>query len=728
MAPGARRYDTGHSAEEATRNHLTLPVVVAFSRSIAYLFPGQETPCRGQTAASTIEEGTAGTSPRLYATDAAERVRSAFEKKIDAMSVHRGHLGESPQTMLAALRAIDVLNEEFRRLASYSAMKSDLDKMNAADLARSQEMDQTGARLGAATSFLAPEVLALPEGTVEAFLKAEPALTRYAHDQGDIEDAVPIPLARLLRTWGPSRDPPRTSRSPRERRSAVSIWLARAGCVDQSAYSQHHSRAPGRPPRRVRGFFTTWKGHERTLGSPRRAFKEQLRARAPLRLLARASWIVIRAGPCLRRHARAANESLPRSTLHEVRARILGLPDLAYHDIYAPLVPPARATPSTRPRGLVLDAVAPLGPDYVATLARGYDARWIHVWPSRGKRAAPTRTGGAPASFHPDELPGNFDGVSTLAHERHCTAGWRTTPSPSRPPTIRSSSPRSRPFNEALLYRYAIDHAKDDDEKLSLLSAWLDAARGTFFRQAMFAEFERAIARAAEGGESLTGESLDRMYLALIRKYHGSDQGVCAVDDLYSVEWAYIPHFYANFYVYQYATGFAASTSLARRVLANEPGSRDRFLDFLKSGGSDYPFELLKKAGVDLTAPDPYRETVAEMNRTMDAIDAILDRKRPSDAPPSVPAIGRGPGPPSRHVRFPVGVDWTALRAGPRFPQCRSRPCRGDLEGVMPVAYPCQRLEPRPRTTGLISSWSRPVSRGGEGYGRRRGDRQSGGG
>ena len=117
------------------------------------------------------------------------------------------------------------------------------------------------------------------------------------------------------------------------------------------------------------------------------------------------------------------------------------------------------------------------------------------------------------------------------------------------------------------------------------------------------------------------------MYLDVVRKYHGSAQGVCAVDDLYAVEWAYIPHFYRNFYVYQYATGFAASTALARGVLAGGTPARDRYLDFLKAGGSDYPFELLKRAGVDLTRPDPYRETVAEMNRTMDAIDAILAKR-----------------------------------------------------------------------------------------------------
>jgi len=622
---------------------------VAFALGAAYSFSKQGDPMTTQTAATTIADKDRWNLTELYATDAAwSQSKADFEKKIEAMGVHRGHLGESPQAMLAALRAIDALTEEYRRLSSYSAMKSDLDKANATDLARSQEMEQTGARLDAATSFLAPEVLALPEGAVGKFLEAEPALARYAHDLRDIERRRPHTLSpseeKLLADVGTISGSAQnlyevlaTADLPFPEVTLASGVKAR---VDQSAYVRYRASALRDDRLAVfRGFFTTWKGYERTLGV---ALDSELRKNI---FYARAR----RYGSSLeasldRNHVparvydamlEAANESLP--TLHrylKLRARILGVSDLAYHDIYDPLVPKsARTYTIDEARKLVLEAVAPLGPDYVATLSHGYDTRWVDVWPSRGKRSGAYSNGSVFAG-HPFILmnyTGNFDGVSTLAHESgHAMHSWlanHAQPYTTADYPIFVAEVAST-FNEALLYRRAIDQAKNDEEKLSLLSAWLDAARGTFFRQAMFAEFERAIARAAESGESLTGESLDRMYLALIRKYHGSDQGVCAVDDLYAVEWAYIPHFYANFYVYQYATGFAASTSLARRVLANEPGSRDRFLDFLKSGGSDYPFELLKKAGVDLTAPDPYRETVAEMNRTMDAIDAILARRK----------------------------------------------------------------------------------------------------
>lgn len=613
----------------------------------AYLFSGPGDAMPTQTAAPTIADKDRWNLAELYATDGAwSEAKAAYEKKIDTMSAHRGHLGESPQKMLAALRAIDDLTQEYRRLSSYAAMKSDLDKANAANLARSQEMEQVGARLDGATSFFAPEVLALPEKTVDAYLKAEPALARYAHDLRDVERRRPHTLSpaeeKLLADVGTISG------------AADSVYgvLANADLpfpevtlgsgdkvrLDQSAFVRY--RASSRREDRLevfRSFFTTWQGFQRTLGVSLDAevrknifFARSRRYGSSLEASLDRNHVPTRVYDAM---VEAANEGLP--TLHrylKLRARILGVSDLSYHDIYAPLVPQsARNYSIDEARKLVLDAVAPLGKEYVSTLAHGYDSRWVDVWPSRGKRSGAYSNGSVYAG-HPFILmnyTGNFDGVSTLAHESgHAMHSWLANHAQ---PVTTADYPIfvaevASTFNEALLYRYAIDHAKDDGERLSLLSAWLDGARGTFFRQAMFAEFERAIARAAESGETLTGESLGRIYRGLIRKYHGSDQGVCAVDDLYSVEWAYIPHFYANFYVYQYATGFAASTSLARRVLAAEPGMRDRYLEFLESGGSDYPFELLKVAGVDLTQPAPYRETVAEMNRTMDEIDAILAR------------------------------------------------------------------------------------------------------
>ena len=169
--------------------------------------------------------------------------------------------------------------------------------------------------------------------------------------------------------------------------------------------------------------------------------------------------------------------------------------------------------------------------------------------------------------------------------------------------------------------------AENDQERLYYLGNALESLRGTFFRQAMFAEFELAIHEAAEAGQPLTGAAFTKIYGELLRKYHGHDEGVMTIDDLYAVEWAYIPHFYLNFYVYQYATSIAAGSLLATDVIAGKKGARDQYLGLLKAGGSDYPYELLKRAGVDMATAAPYEATIARMNNIMDEIEAILARQ-----------------------------------------------------------------------------------------------------
>ena len=182
-------------------------------------------------------------------------------------------------------------------------------------------------------------------------------------------------------------------------------------------------------------------------------------------------------------------------------------------------------------------------------------------------------------------------------------------------------------FNETLLIDKMLEQIKDDDTRLSLLMNYLDGIKGTVFRQTQFAEFELRMHEMAESGEPLTGDVLTKLYGDILKKYYGNDKGICHIDDLYTVEWAYIPHFYYDFYVYQYATSFTASTALVENVLAKEKGAVKNYIDFLSAGGSEYPIELLKKAGVDMTTAEPFKKTMAAMNRTMDEIEAILAKK-----------------------------------------------------------------------------------------------------
>ena len=182
-------------------------------------------------------------------------------------------------------------------------------------------------------------------------------------------------------------------------------------------------------------------------------------------------------------------------------------------------------------------------------------------------------------------------------------------------------------FNEAMLLEHALKSAKSDDERLLYLGSALETLRATFFRQAMFADFEREVHARVDRGESLSGKRLTEIYGGILRRYHGEREGVVKIDELYSVEWAYIPHFYGAFYVFQYATSIAASSLFAERVLKGEPGARERYLALLSAGGSDYPYELVKRAGVDLASPAPYRAVIARMDRIMDQIETIEARR-----------------------------------------------------------------------------------------------------
>ena len=182
-------------------------------------------------------------------------------------------------------------------------------------------------------------------------------------------------------------------------------------------------------------------------------------------------------------------------------------------------------------------------------------------------------------------------------------------------------------FNEALLIDHMLKTIKDDNTRLSLLGNYLENIKGTVFRQTQFAEFELRIHEMAEKNEPITGESLDKLYLEITRKYYGHDKGVCVVPDYVAHEWAFIPHFYLNFYVFQYATSFTASEALAAKVLAGDPAATKRYLAFLSAGGSKYPIELLKDAGVDMTTDEPLQLTLQKMNRVMDEMERLLAKR-----------------------------------------------------------------------------------------------------
>jgi oligoendopeptidase F len=276
--------------------------------------------------------------------------------------------------------------------------------------------------------------------------------------------------------------------------------------------------------------------------------------------------------------------------------------------------------------------VRPLGGDYAAAMRNGLDSRWMDVYP-RPRKLAGAHMAGFAYDVHPYLLmnyTGNYDSVSTMAHEwGHAMHTWLTNKSQ---PFVNAGyatfvAEIASTVNEALLLDQALKTAKDDDERLLYLGSALENLRATFYRQTMFGEFERDIHARVDRGESLTGASLTKMYGDILKRYHGDAEGVVKIDDLYCVEWAYIPHFYRHFYVFQYSTSVAAASQFAEGILKGDAAVRERYLKLLKAGDSDYPYELVKTAGVDLATPAPYRSLVARMNRIMDDIEAILGRR-----------------------------------------------------------------------------------------------------
>ena len=311
-----------------------------------------------------------------------------------------------------------------------------------------------------------------------------------------------------------------------------------------------------------------------------------------------------------------------------LRKKMLGLSELHYYDMYVPLVKSDKRYTVDEAEKMTLTAVKPLGQDYVDMLAKGFAAHWIHALPQPGKTPGAYMNPGA-YDVHPFVLAnftGNYDSVSTIAHEwghaMHSVLANKNQPYETADYPIFLAEIAST-CNEMLLQDNMIAGAKTKEDKLFFLNQAVETIRTTFFRQAMFAEFEMKAHEAGERKEALTGEAFTKIYLDLLKRYYGDAQGVVKIDDLYGMEWAYIPHFYNDFYVYQYATSLAAAVYFSHAIAAGDTKVRDTYLDVLKSGGSDYPYDILKKAGLDMASPAPYQALVARLNMLLDEMEAL---------------------------------------------------------------------------------------------------------
>lgn len=309
-----------------------------------------------------------------------------------------------------------------------------------------------------------------------------------------------------------------------------------------------------------------------------------------------------------------------------LRKKALGLEELHMYDLYTPIVKDVDMKICyDEAQNLVLDGLKPLGENYLSVVKNGLESRWVDVYENRGKRSGAYSWGTYDSEpFILLNYQDTLDNVFTLAHELgHSLHSYY---SKHNQPYIYGSysifvAEVASTANEALLMNNMLENSKSKEEKLYLLNHYLEQFRGTVYRQTMFAEFEMIIHERAENGESLTADSLSKIYKDINQKYYGPD---IIVDDEIAMEWARIPHFYYNFYVFQYATGFSAAVALSQGILNDGNKAVEKYLDFLKSGNSDYPINVLKKAGVDMTQPDPVNNALKLFGDLVDEMEKLL--------------------------------------------------------------------------------------------------------
>lgn len=318
-----------------------------------------------------------------------------------------------------------------------------------------------------------------------------------------------------------------------------------------------------------------------------------------------------------------------------LKGKLQGLDTMRYEDIYGSAVKSVDKTFTwDESAALIMESLKPLGTEYGAVLKQAFENRWIDRYPNKGKQGG-AYSGGI-YGVHPFvkmNFNGKYNEVSTIAHElghsAHSYLANKTQPHSNAGYPLFLAEIAST-FNETLLLKHMLKSEKDDLFKLFLLDAYLDQVRGTIYRQTLFAEFELAMHRRVEEGGTLTPDWLNTTYLDITRRYYGHDKGVLRVDDYIQNEWSGIPHFFRNYYVYQYSTGMIASMALVENALADTKGV-ERYLDMLRAGGSDYPLTLLKKAGVDMMTPAPADaafKTIDGLITEMEKIVARIEKRK----------------------------------------------------------------------------------------------------
>jgi len=572
-----------------------------------------------------------------------ERLR--LSKEIETLNRFKGTLGNSAQSLLEALDAVSALQKDTARMFIYASLGGDEDLRVAEGQERVGLARAVFAKFSQITAYMAPEVLAAGKERIEGFIKEEAGLEKHAFNLRDTlrradhtlsEEAEGVLANSSQVTGGPQRIYSLLANAsipwPK-----ITLSTGEEVTLNQSAYSKYRA-IQNREDRKLvfDTFWDTWKTYEAAFGqtldtlvqSHIFATKSRNYESSVDRSVANSNV----PSTVYRALVKAANDNLP--SMHrylKLRQRIMGLEDLHYYDIYPETTQLDREFSLEDAKKLTLASLEPFGEEYLSMLKTGFAGNWMHVYPQPGKRSGAYMQG-AGYDEHPYVLLNfnkGFEDVSTFSHEWghavHTLLARKNNPYETYSYTTFTAELAST-TNEVLLQEFMLAKDLSDAERLYYIDRALEAYRGTFFRQTMFAEFELRIHDMAESGDALSGAKMTQLYLDLLKKYHGHDEGVMNIDPAYAIEWAYIPHFYYNFYVYQYATSISGGTMFAERMLSGDASAREDYINVLKAGGSKKPYEMLQAAGVDLADSAPYDALISRMNRLMDEAEKILAR------------------------------------------------------------------------------------------------------
>ena len=585
----------------------------------------------------------------IYPSESAWRAaKDKLAAAVPSLGEYRGKLTASGTVLADALDRLYTLDKELSRLNAYASMLADQDTRDSRHQGMQQEMVQLAATFSATASYIEPEILKADKATIETFLADEPRLAVYAFYLRDVLRRAAHTLSdaeeKLIADAGPSLGSSSNAYNILSNADlpypSVTLSDGRTVKLDQANFAALRA-LPVRADREkvMSSFFETLGSFSRTFGTTLNGEVQKVLFQTRARKYATPLETALD-GPNIptavyTRLIEGVNRHLPAFHRYlNLRKRMMGLKDLHYYDLYAPLVAAVdlKYTPE-QAQAHVLAAVAPLGEEYQAIIRRAFDQRWIDLLPTEGKSSGAYSNGDA-YDVHPFMLinyNGQYTDVSTLAHELgHTMQSYlsnKAQPYPLAEYPIFVAEVAST-FNESLLIDLMLKSIKDDDTRLSLLGNYLENIKGTVFRQTQFAEFELRMHEMAHKGQPITGDAMAALYMDITKRYYGHDRGICIVDDYVKHEWSYVPHFYRDFYVFQYATSFTASESLAQKVKAGDAEATRKYLAFLAAGGAKYPIDLLRDAGVDMTTDEPLDLTVKEMNRVMDEMEQILARKR----------------------------------------------------------------------------------------------------